>query len=106
MPDLSLVINLGSSSLKAALVDSTGACLWHSGRSLAADESLEAVLDSWLAPALEPHRRQVTLLGHRAVHGGEGLTAPTRITAEVEATLSELIPLTPLHNPLDLKGLN
>lgn len=25
MPDLSLVINLGSSSLKAALVDSTGA---------------------------------------------------------------------------------
>ena len=32
MTDLSLVINLGSSSLKAALVDSTGACPWHSGR--------------------------------------------------------------------------
>ena len=31
MSDLSLVINLGSSSLKAALVDSTGACLRHSG---------------------------------------------------------------------------
>ena len=31
MSDLSLVINLGSSSLKAALVDSTGACPWHSG---------------------------------------------------------------------------
>ena len=46
MPDLSLMINLGSSSLKAALVDSTGASLWHSGRSVAADESLEAVLDS------------------------------------------------------------
>ena len=45
MPDLSLVINLGSSSLKAALVDSTGASLWHSGRSAAADESLETVLD-------------------------------------------------------------
>ena len=45
MPDLSLVINLGSSSLKAALVDSTGASLWHSGRSVAADESLETVLD-------------------------------------------------------------
>ena len=35
MADLALVINLGSSSLKAALVDSTGASLWHSGRSLA-----------------------------------------------------------------------
>ena len=37
MPDLSLVINLGSSSLKAALVDSTGASLWDSGRSVGAD---------------------------------------------------------------------
>ena len=33
MSDLSLVINLGSSSLKAALVDSTGAPPWHSSRS-------------------------------------------------------------------------
>ena len=82
MPDLSLVINLGSSSLKAALVDSTGASLWQSGRSVAADESLETVLDCWLTPALEPHRQQVT----RVVHGGERFTAPTRITSEVEAT--------------------
>ena len=29
MSDLSLVINLGSSSLKAALVDSTGATPWR-----------------------------------------------------------------------------
>ena len=86
MPDLSLVINLGSSSLKAALVDSTGASLWHSGRSVAADESLETVLDCWLTPALEPHRQQVTLIGHRVVQGGERFAAPTRITAEVEAT--------------------
>ena len=86
-------------------MDSTGGSLWHSDRSLAADESLEAVLDSWLAPALEPHRQQVTLIGHRVVHGGERFTAPTRITAEVEATLIELIPLAPLHNPPALKGL-
>jgi acetate kinase len=31
MSDLSLVINLGSSSLKAALVDFTGASPWHGG---------------------------------------------------------------------------
>ena len=105
MSDLSLVINLGSSSLKAALVDSTGATPWHSSRSVAADESLETVLNSWLAPALEPHRQQVSLIGHRVVHGGERFTAPTRITPEVEATLAELIPLAPLHNPPALKGL-
>ena len=99
MPDLSLVINLGSSSLKAALVDSTGASLWHSGRSVAADESLETVLDCWLTPALEPHRQQVTLIGHSVLHGGERFTAPTRITAEVEATLTELTPLAPPPPP-------
>ena len=105
MSDLSLVINLGSSSLKAALVDSTGATPWHGGRSVAAGESLEEVLNSWLAPALEPHRHQVSLIGHRVVHGGERFTAPTLITQEVEATLKELIPLAPLHNPPALKGL-
>ena len=62
------------------------------------------MLDCWLTPALEPHRQQVTLIGHRVLHGGERFTAPTRITAEVEAT-GELIPLAPLHNPPALKGL-
>ena len=99
------MINLVSSSLKAALVDSTGASLWHSGCSMAADESPETVLDSWLTSALEPHRQQVNLIGHRVVHGGERFTAPTLITAEVEATLTELIALAPLHNPPALKEL-
>ena len=105
MADLALVINLGSSSLKAALVDSTGATPWHSGRSIAADASLEDVLDSWLAPELEPHRYNVAFIGHRVVHGGERFTAPTLITSDVESTLEELIPLAPLHNPPALKGL-
>ena len=105
MQDLALVINLGSSSLKAALVDSTGANSWHSGRSLQPDESLDEVLSNWLAPELEPYRQGITLVGHRVVHGGEHFTAPTLITPEVEATLQELVPLAPLHNPPALKGL-
>ena len=105
MQDLALVINLGSSSLKAALVDSTGANSWHSGRSLQPEESLDEVLSNWLAPELEPYRQGITLVGHRVVHGGEHFTAPTLITPEVEATLQELVPLAPLHNPPALKGL-
>ena len=105
MQDLALVINLGSSSLKAALVDSTGATPWHSGRSLQPDDNLDGVLNSWLAPELEPYRESITLVGHRVVHGGEHFTAPTLITPEVEATLQELVPLAPLHNPPALKGL-
>ena len=105
MQDLALVINLGSSSLKAALVDSTGATPWHSGRSLQPDDNLDGVLNSWLAPELEPYRESITLVGHRVVHGGEHFTAPTRIDAQVETTLQELVPLAPLHNPPALKGL-
>ena len=105
MTDLCLVINLGSSSLKAALVDSTGAFLWHEGRSLSKDEVLEEVLDSWLLPAIAPHRQRLERIGHRVVHGGERFTAPTLITAEVERGLEQLIPLAPLHNPPALKGL-
>ena len=105
MNPLCLVINLGSSSLKAALVDSTGAAFWHGGRSSNSGESLEDVLNSWLTPQLELHRTRVDLIGHRVVHGGEHFTAPTLITPEVEATLQDLIPLAPLHNPPALKGL-
>ena len=105
MSDLCLVINLGSSSLKAALVDSTGAFVWHEGRSLTEDDGLEEVLDNWLTPAIEPHRQRLDLIGHRVVHGGEQFTAPTLITPEVESQLKELIPLAPLHNPPALKGL-
>ena len=105
MQDLALVINLGSSSLKAALVDSTGASPWQSGRSLQPEESLDGVLSSWLAPELVPYRQSITLVGHRVVHGGERFTAPTRIDAALETTLQELVPLAPLHNPPALKGL-
>ena len=105
MTALCLVINLGSSSVKAALIDSHGISRWHGGRSIAPDESPEDVLESWLGPAIEPYRMQVDLIGHRVVHGGESFTAPTLISAEVEATLEQLVPLAPLHNPPALRGL-
>ncbi|AII47888.1 hypothetical protein KR52_01765 [Synechococcus sp. KORDI-52] len=105
MGDLCLVINLGSSSVKAALVDSTGAFSWHGSRSLAREDVLEEVLDSWLTPAIAPHQQRLERIGHRIVHGGERFTAPTLITQEVECLLRELIPLAPLHNTPALKGL-
>ena len=105
MTGLTLVINLGSSSLKAALLEPGGVALWHDGRSLSAEERLPAVLDAWLAPALAPHRSALQQIGHRVVHGGERFTAPTRIDAAVEQELQTLIPLAPLHNPPALTGI-
>jgi len=106
MGDLTLVINLGSSSLKAALLDPGGQAVWRGGRSLKGSETLEAVLDRWLAPALAPHRPLVRRIGHRVVHGGERFTAPTRIDPAVDQALQALTPLAPLHNPPALKGVN
>ena len=105
MAPLTLVINLGSSSLKAALLEPGGVACWHQGRSLAPREELQTVLHDWLAPALAEHRQALVRIGHRVVHGGERFIAPTRIDTAVEQELQSLIPLAPLHNPPALTGI-
>jgi acetate kinase len=44
-------------------------------------------------------------IGHRVVHGGELFSEPTLITPEVMAAIRSLIPLAPLHNPVNLLGI-
>ncbi|HET6184817.1 MAG TPA: acetate/propionate family kinase [Acetobacteraceae bacterium] len=41
----------------------------------------------------------VVAAGHRVVHGGTEFAEPVRVTADVIARLSRLIPLAPLHEP-------
>ncbi|MFD2873738.1 acetate/propionate family kinase [Mucilaginibacter ximonensis] len=48
---------------------------------------------------------QIGTVGHRVVHGGETLTEPTIITADVKAKIKALYPLAPLHNPGHIKGI-
>jgi acetate kinase len=116
-----LVVNCGSSSLKAAVVEP------ESGKTIA-NATVERVGDTdavlrWgdavetfdapdhgaaLGPVLERLRAAVGPIdgvGHRVVHGGERFDAPTRITDEVEATIEALVPLAPLHNPANLAGI-
>ena len=106
MRDLALVINLGSSSLKVALLDANGTSIQQSIHQLEAHASLPDVLQGWLEPLLEPLRKRIELIAHRVVHGGDHFTAPTLITPDLEATLQELVPLAPLHNPPALVGLH
>ena len=103
--NLTLVINLGSSSLKAALIAAGGRTVWSQGRSLPAGAAIEQELEQWLRPALDAHQDAIQRVGHRVVHGGDAFTAPTLITAEVEQQLQALTPLAPLHNPAALKGI-
>jgi len=47
----------------------------------------------------------IKAVGHRVVHGGEAFQQPTLLTKEVEETIERLIPLAPLHNPVNLQGV-
>ena len=102
---LVLVLNAGSSSLKAELLAPGAAAgvftvLWRGQSDWQADQvgAADAVLEEWLAPLLSSRRQAIQLVGHRVVHGGERFTAPTRLDGEVLAAIEALVPLAPLHN--------
>ena len=94
-----LVVNAGSSSLKAAV--------------LAGDEQLGAIaLERWdggaevdeLAELVRRHG-PVDAVGHRVVHGGPDHTGPAVLDEELLAELTALTDLAPLHQPRALSGI-
>lgn len=50
-------------------------------------------------------KTSITAVGHRVVHGGEQFYYPTLINEAVLKTLEQLSHLAPLHNPINLKGI-
>ena len=48
---------------------------------------------------------EIDAVGHRMVHGGERFNRSVRIDDEVLKVFKECIPLAPLHNPANLKGV-
>ncbi|WP_269843669.1 acetate/propionate family kinase [Bacterioplanes sanyensis] len=48
---------------------------------------------------------QLAGIGHRVVHGGERFSASTRLTADVLEQLQQISDLAPLHNPVNLLGI-
>ena len=47
----------------------------------------------------------IDCVGHRVVHGGTQYQASVMVDAEVKQAIADLIPLAPLHNPANLKGI-
>ncbi len=106
MAALVLVLNVGSSSLKAAVLEATAhkaEQLWQSGTRR--EGPLEQQLSHWLKPQLEPWWPRLSAAGHRVVHGGERFTAPTPLNPEVLQKLEALSALAPLHNPAALQAI-
>lgn len=107
-----LVVNAGSSTLKAALIDRDASVLWReqwtwdATASGSSAPSPQAVLENALAPLLARCSGELALVGHRVVHGGRRFTAPTRLDAQVLGELEQLVPLAPLHNPPALRVMH
>ena len=119
-----MVINCGSSSVKFALIDTETELARISGLAERMN-SHEAIL-SWkingqkesrtlpyasLTDSLGeiikilPQNVQVIAVGHRVVHGGEEFARSVIIDDEVMNAIKRCAPLAPLHNPVNLAGI-
>ncbi|WNC29566.1 acetate kinase [Thermosynechococcus sp. PKX82] len=48
---------------------------------------------------------EITIIGHRVVHGGSHYQAAVRVDAQVKAAITEFSEYAPLHNPANLLGM-
>lgn len=120
-----LVINCGSSSIKAEVIDTVhGGHLFEMQITRIGDDrpvltfsdeteprdcpgpGHKAVL-SYSLMLLERKIGSIVLggVGHRVVHGGEYFSQPVLITPGVERKIDALSELAPLHNPVNLIGI-
>ncbi len=127
-----LVINSGSSSLKFQVIDSEseevlakGLCerigidgrftyRTSGGISLKEPVPMEnhtQAVHTLLDMLVDPEKgvvgdfREIDVIGHRLVHGGEKFTGSVVITEEVIQAMTECNDLAPLHNPANLVGV-
>lgn len=95
-----LVVNTGSTSVKLRLLDGADqVCFRADLAPITGPEKLE-MLESQLSAI-----REVDLVGHRIVHGGDRFRVSVVVDDAVVAGLESLGVLAPLHNPLAVAGL-
>ncbi len=117
-----LIINCGSSSIKASIIDhqsgersgdlkvqrlgEEGCTLEINGKSeaLTATNHQDALAIA-IPKLLENFEGELAAVGHRVVHGGEQFQKPTIIDDEVEKVIESLFKVAPLHNPPNLAGI-
>jgi acetate kinase len=120
-----LVLNAGSSSLRFQLIESSGWKRKFQGhvdgigvstcrlrgdieRKIKVDthqQALRVALDALKEAGILQHVKEIDMIGHRVVHGGEKYHQPTLVTKRVYKDLKKLSSLAPLHNPPNLEGI-
>ncbi len=101
-----LVLNGGTGTVKVALATAQDGRTTIERRETM-DTSAERPVEDTFHAALQRLGTAldgVEAVGHRVVHGGTSLTAPVVVDAAVEAAITRLVPLAPLHNPVALAG--
>jgi acetate kinase len=108
-----LVLNSGSSSVKYAVVEPDSGnmvadgIVERIGEGPVADHgaALDAAFEQLAASGQPLDSLGLVAVGHRVVHGGPDLYAPTLIDDALVAELDELSTLAPLHNPPAVLGI-
>ena len=104
---LALVLNCGSSSIKYQLIDTRVAEPLALGLVERVTDHAAGVAEviAKLEESKDFSLRDVEVVGHRVVQGGDEFTAPTIIDDEVERRIALLSTLAPLHNPAHAAGI-
>ncbi|MFH1512169.1 MAG: acetate kinase [Bacillota bacterium] len=127
-----LVLNAGSSSLKYQLMDMNGEKILAKGivdrigiegsvlKQTAGEKAYKLetpvkkhtdAIRLMLQALTDPEKgavrsmNEISAFGHRVVNGGEKFSDSTLVNDEVKATIREFFPLSPLHNPPNLMGI-
>ena len=107
-----LVLNAGSSTLKASVLDGDSrdplfatTLDWGADATRAAGrlDDFEALLEHLVVEGIPVG--SIEAVGHRVVHGGTRFTAPVVVDDDVLAALDELAGLAPLHNPIAVEAI-
>lgn len=99
-----ITVNTGSSSVKIGLFDyKTLKEIDHVH--IEKVSSYDRALETALRLLEIEDKKFVKVVAHRVVHGGKHFHDTTLITKSVERKIDELKELAPLHNPINLKGI-
>ena len=71
------------------------------------EQGLQLIIDYLLDPVngVIKDKSEIDAVGHRLVHAGEYYSDAVVITDDVVRVMKECIPLAPLHNPANIKGI-